>query len=484
MATEVRKGQKIDITKGKPQIQKLQVEVGWQADKQIELDTAVFLAGSNGKVAGDDDFVFYGNNHHKSGSVELVENGKFKVNLPNIPANVEKLDFTLTIYDADTRRQNFGQVRGAYVKVIDEATNSELLQYNLGDTMTIETAIVAAEIYRYKGEWKFNAIGAGFSGGLEALCNNFGIDVSESQSSTPQNTQTQPTSTSTPTPTPTSIPNPASTSTPSPTPPIQQPAQPTPPPINASQPQSSTQQRKPFKFEPPSASTSSTNSQSVSNSASTQNTTSTSQPISLKKIELKKGQKVSLVKSGKTLGEIVINLNWSQPTSSQKKSSGFLSRIFGSSSSNGIDLDLACLYELQNGSKGVVQALGNCFGNLNNPPYIALDGDDRTGSNAKGETIRVNGKFVDQIKRILIFTFIYDGVANWREADGVVTVKCPGSPDIEVRMDEYGSDLPNCGIALLENQGGTFSVEKIVKFYESTRYLDKDLTFLIMQMKS
>ena len=114
---------------------------------------------------------------------------------------------------------------------------------------------------------------------------------------------------------------------------------------------------------------------------------------------------------------------------------------------------------------------------MNNPPYIALDGDDRTGSNASGETIRVNGKFVDQIKRILVFTFIYDGVANWREVDGVVTVKCSGSPDIEVRMDEYGSDLPNCGIALLENQGGTFSVEKIVKFYESTRYLDKDFNW-------
>ena len=149
--------------------------------------------------------------------------------------------------------------------------------------------------------------------------------------------------------------------------------------------------------------------------------------------------------------------------------------IFGGTSGNGgIDLDLACLYELQDGTKGVVQALGEAFGSLYNPPYIALDGDDRTGSNAAGETIRVNGKFADKIKRILIFTFIYDGIANWREADGIVTVKCPGSPDIVVRMDEYGSDLPNCGIALLTNIGGTFSVEKIVKFYRSTRYLDQD----------
>ena len=124
-----------------------------------------------------------------------------------------------------------------------------------------------------------------------------------------------------------------------------------------------------------------------------------------------------------------------------------------------------------------MQALGNCFGAFNSEPYIILDGDDRTGSIATGETIRVNGKYTNEIKRILIFTFIYDGVANWQEVDGVVTVKCPGSPNIIVKMDEYGSKLPNCGIALLENQGGTFSVEKIVKFYQSTRYLDQDFNW-------
>ena len=281
-------------------------------------------------------------------------------------------------------------------------------------------------VYRYKGEWKFNAIGAGFKGGLEALCNNFGVDVSDSESESPK-------------------------SQPPPPPPT-----PTPPTEN---------KRKPLILDPPS-NTSTSQRRSISSS---QSPTSSQPP---KKVELKKGQKISLVKKGDTLGEIVINLNWSQPQKPQS-SGGFFSRIFGSSK-NGIDLDLACLYELKDGSKGVVQALGNCFGTLNNPPYIALDGDDRTGSNTAGETIRVNGKYVDRIKRILVFTFIYEGIANWQEADGVVTLKCPGSPDIIVRMDEYGSKLPNCGIALLENQGGTFSVEKIVKFYESTRYLDED----------
>lgn len=186
------------------------------------------------------------------------------------------------------------------------------------------------------------------------------------------------------------------------------------------------------------------------------------QPVKLTKVELKKGQKVNLQKTGSTLGEILINLNWSQP----KKS--FFSTV------RAIDLDLGCLYEMKDGRKGCVQALGNAFGSLNNFPFIALDGDDRTGANSAGENLRINGKMISQINRILIYTFIYDGIANWKQADGVVTVKCPGSPDIIVRMDEYGSNLKTCAIALLENQNNeTFSVEKVVKFFSNQEPMDR-----------
>ena len=117
--------------------------------------------------------------------------------------------------------------------------------------------------------------------------------------------------------------------------------------------------------------------------------------------------------------------------------------------------------------------MGNHFGELNYPPYIALDGDDRTGAVAAGETIRVNGKFADKIRRILIYTFIYEGAANWEEAKGVVTVNCPGSPELIVRMDEYGSRKHTCAIALLENVGGTFSVEKVVEFFDDSEQMDR-----------
>ena len=195
-------------------------------------------------------------------------------------------------------------------------------------------------------------------------------------------------------------------------------------------------------------------------------------PTAPKKVELKKGQKVSLVKGGGGLGEISINLNWHQQP--QTKKQGLLASIFGGGGgAGGIDLDLGCLYELQDGEIGCVQALGNDFGSLLRRPWIALDGDDRTGSNAAGETLRVNGKMASKIKRILVYTFIYEGVANWQQADGVVTVKCPGSPDIIVRMDEYGSSKAMCAIAMLENINDTFSVEKLVHFFSGHKSMDK-----------
>ena len=187
-------------------------------------------------------------------------------------------------------------------------------------------------------------------------------------------------------------------------------------------------------------------------------------------VELRKGQKVNLRKNrSEALGEILINLNWSQP---QQKSAGFLSGLFGGGS-NAIDLDLGCLYELTDGTKGAVQALGDAFGTLNSAPYIALDGDDRSGANAAGENLRVNGAHVRDIKRILVYTFIYEGAANWQETKGIVTLKYPGGEDIVVHMDEYGSDKGMCAIAMLENYAGeTFSVEKLVRFFSGHEEMD------------
>ena len=186
-------------------------------------------------------------------------------------------------------------------------------------------------------------------------------------------------------------------------------------------------------------------------------------------ISLQKGQKVSLKKGASGgLGEILVNLNWN----ARPVKKGLLGGLFGGS--QGIDLDLGCLYELKDGQKGAVQALGNGFGALNRPPYIALDGDDRTGAAAAGENLRINGDQIGNIKRILVYTFIYEGVANWQQADGIVTIRYPKAEDLIVKMDEYNSSDRMCGLALLENMNDeTFSVEKIVRFFPGHEALDQ-----------
>lgn len=448
MGMNISKGQKADLTKNNAGLRGVLVGMGWQADSAIELDTAAFLLGAGGKVAGDADFVFYGNARHASGAVEHIaapsggDKQQVRVDLAAVPASVEKIAVTATIYDADARRQNFSRVRGAYVRVLDATSGAELLRYDLGQGFSVETAIVVGELYRYKGEWKFNAVGAGFSGGLEALCKNFGVEVGEGQGAAP----------AAPPASPTAQPRPAAPSAPA-APPAQR------PPLNLGR--QGAAPHEPLNLGRPGGAP------PVPTAAPP-----VQPPTAPKKVELKKGQKVSLVKGGGGLGEIAINLNWHQQP--QTKKQGLLASIFGGGGgTGGIDLDLGCLYELKDGEIGCVQALGNDFGSLSRRPWIALDGDDRTGSSAGGETLRVNGKMASKIKRILVYTFIYEGVANWQQADGVVTVKCPGSPDIIVRMDEYGSSKAMCAIAMLENINDTFSVEKLVHFFSGHKSMDK-----------
>lgn len=185
-------------------------------------------------------------------------------------------------------------------------------------------------------------------------------------------------------------------------------------------------------------------------------------------ISLQKGQKVSLKKTSRTgLGEILVNLNWN----STPKRKGLFGSLLNSGS--GIDLDLGCLFELKDGRKGCVQALGNAFGSLTAPPFVALDGDDRTGANAAGENLRINGNRIADIRRILVYTFIYEGVANWQEADATVTIRYPGAEDLVVKMDSYSSSQGMCALALFENQNDeTFSVQKLIQFFPGHAKMD------------
>ncbi|HMS77342.1 tellurium resistance protein [Gordonia sp. (in: high G+C Gram-positive bacteria)] len=178
--------------------------------------------------------------------------------------------------------------------------------------------------------------------------------------------------------------------------------------------------------------------------------------ISLQKVTLtKSAPSVSLAKQGSAVGQLRVNLNW---TSGAKKG-GFFKR------SSGIDLDLACLWEFTDGSKGIVQALGNSFqAPREGKPIILLDGDDRSGSGTGGENMYIDLAATQQIRRILIFAYIYEGAPNWAAANGVVTVFPTNGPQIEVRLDEADQSALSCAIALFENRGGELVVNREVRY--------------------
>jgi tellurite resistance protein TerA len=185
-------------------------------------------------------------------------------------------------------------------------------------------------------------------------------------------------------------------------------------------------------------------------------------PVSLSKVSLEmRGQSVSLEKRGASFGEIRINLNWTRGKRG----------LFGGGSA--VDLDLGCLFELADGRRSVVQALGNVFGAFDRPPFIQLSGDDRTGDVSQGETLRINGARWSELRRVAVFANIYDGVPNWQATDGVVTVVMPDQPVIEVRMTEGRNDRRLCGIVLLENDGGGIRATRIVDYHRDQQDFDR-----------
>ncbi len=192
--------------------------------------------------------------------------------------------------------------------------------------------------------------------------------------------------------------------------------------------------------------------------------------VNLGKVSLtKSAPSVSLTKTAGTTGILRVNLNWnSRPGGAGGGGGGFLKRLASAAGGGAIDLDLGCLYEYADGSKGVIQALGNAFRGqhtLGNGQSIAwLDGDDRSGRNTGGENLLVDLQHTQQIRRILVFALIYEGVPNWGQADAVVTMFPASGPQIEVRLDEHDPRARICAIAMIQNQGGQLVVNREVRY--------------------
>jgi tellurium resistance protein TerD len=184
-AAPLTKGQNVSLSGLSPGLRCILIDQGWDrrtaAGVDMDLDEILFMTTADGKVRGDEDLVFYNQPRSACGGVALIgnreEGEKFVVRLDLLPDTIQRLMVGVTIYDDGVPVRHFGQVRGAYIRIIDADTAAELVRFVLPDEYSTETAMIFGEVYRRKGEWKFKAVGQGFSGGLRALCGQFGVTV-------------------------------------------------------------------------------------------------------------------------------------------------------------------------------------------------------------------------------------------------------------------------------------------------------------------
>ncbi len=191
MAISLGKGGNLSLTKTDPSLSKILIGLGWDERAtdggDFDLDASAFLLNNSGKVRSDADFIFYNQLRSAEGSVEHTGDNRtgqgdgddesVKVDLSRVPADVDKIVITVTIHDAEGRRQNFGQVANAFIRVVNDVTGQEVVRFDLAEDYSTETAMVFGELYRHSGEWKFRAVGQGYSGGLGAMCRQFGISI-------------------------------------------------------------------------------------------------------------------------------------------------------------------------------------------------------------------------------------------------------------------------------------------------------------------
>ncbi|MFI6660534.1 TerD family protein [Streptomyces sp. NPDC050523] len=403
----------------------LRVELGWRSGPGVPDADASALLLVSGKVRSDGDFVFYNQAVHSSGAVrhegKRDDGGRIVDTLLVDLARVEPAIETVVLA-ASSDGGNFGQVPDLYIEVRDAAQNGVVARFD-STGATVETAFVLGEFYRRQGAWKFRAVGQGYSSGLAGLATDFGIAVDEPQHAAP--------SAPPPAAPPVTMPPPVA-------PPMTMPP-PVAPPVNMPPPVTPPAAVQPPPPQAPAA-----------------------QPVRLTKVTLTKAAPaVSLAKQGGTSGAMRVNLNWQV----RKQFSGWGSKR-GRAVANhrDLDLDLCALYELSDGRKGVIQALGNAFGALHQPPYIHLDGDDRTGAVESGENLTVNLDHKQDFRRILVFVTIYEGARSFADLHATVTLMPQFGAPIDFSLDECTVPSTVCALALITNTGGDLMVQREARY--------------------
>jgi tellurium resistance protein TerD len=191
MSVSLAKGGNVSLSKEEPGLTHILIGLGWDTrttdGTDFDLDASAFLLGAGDKVRGDADFIFYNNLRSADGSVEHTGDNRtgegdgddeaLKVELGRVPADVQKIAVSVTIHEGEARRQSFGMVSNAFIRVVNDATGREIARYDLSEDASTETAMIFGEVYRHNGEWKFRAVGQGFKGGLAPMARNYGVNV-------------------------------------------------------------------------------------------------------------------------------------------------------------------------------------------------------------------------------------------------------------------------------------------------------------------
>ena len=191
MSVSLSKGGNISLSKEEPGLTSILIGLGWDTrmsdGADFDLDASAFLLGPGDRVRGDEDFIFYNNLRSSDGAVEHTGDNRtgacegddeaIKVDLTRVPASVQKIAVTVTIHEGEARRQSFGMVSNAFIRIVNDATGREISRYDLAEDASTETAMIFGEVYRHNGEWKFRAVGQGYKGGLGPLARNYGVHV-------------------------------------------------------------------------------------------------------------------------------------------------------------------------------------------------------------------------------------------------------------------------------------------------------------------
>lgn len=440
----------------------LRVELGWRSGPGVPDADASALLLVAGKVRTDGDFVFYNQADHSSGAVR--HEGKRNVGgevTDTLLVDLARLETAVetVVLAASADGGTFGQVPGLRIRVLDAQEGTEVARFD--PVATVETAFVLGEFYRRQGAWKFRAVGQGYSSGLEGLATDYGITVDEPQHvAAPPAPGTRVDRPGMPMPPPAATPAPPAPPVGTPAPPVTvlPPASPYgAPPAPPAMPYGAppVPPASPYGAPPAPAAPYGAPHPSAPPSAPPS-------PVHLTKVTLtKQAPSVSLAKQGGTSGAMRVNLNWQV----RKQFSGWGSkRGRAVAHHNDLDLDLCALYELSDGSKGVVQALGNAFGALHQPPYIHLDGDDRTGAVETGENLTVNLDRTQSFRRILIFVTIYEGARSFADLHATVTLQPQHGAPVEFSLDECTVPSTVCALALITNTGGDLVVQREARY--------------------